>query len=37
MRPVALQELKQLGDGKHWSVDQPLSELETLGPVKGLK
>ena len=27
MRPVALQELKQLGDGKHWSVEHQLSEL----------
>ena len=35
MRPVALQELKQLGDGKHWNVEQRLSDLETLGPVKG--
>ena len=35
MRPVALQELKQLGDGKHWSVEQQLSELDSIGPVKG--
>ena len=35
MRPVALQELKQLGDGKHWNVEQQLSELDSIGPVKG--
>ena len=35
MRPVALQELKQRGVGKHWSVEQQLSELDSIGPVKG--
>ena len=35
MRPVAPQELKQLGDGQHWNVEQQLSELDSIGPVKG--
>ena len=33
--PVALQELKLLENGKHWSIDQALSELTSLTPVRG--
>ncbi|MEY3750404.1 MAG: hypothetical protein RLZZ186_823 [Cyanobacteriota bacterium] len=35
LRPVPLQELRLLADGRHWSVDQALCELESLTPVRG--
>ena len=35
MHPIALQELRQLGDGKHWDVNQSLAELNSLEPVRG--
>ena len=35
LRAIALQELRQLGEGKHWDVSQHLSELASLEPVKG--
>ena len=35
MRSIALQELRQLAEGKHWDVDQPLPELGSLEPVRG--
>ncbi len=35
LQPVPLQELRLLADGRSWTVDQPLSELETLTPVRG--
>jgi len=33
--PVALQELKLLENGKEWQIDQTLSELVSLTPVRG--
>lgn len=33
--PVPLQELRLLSEGRHWQVDQPLRELESLTPVRG--
>jgi uncharacterized protein len=35
LRPVPLQELRLLAEGRHWSVDQPLGDLESLTPVRG--
>lgn len=35
LRPVPLQELRLLAEGRCWNVDQPLDELETLTPVRG--
>jgi uncharacterized protein len=35
MRPIPLQELRLLGDGKHWQVHQHLAELQSLEPVVG--
>lgn len=35
MRPIPLQELKLLGDGQRWPVDQKLAPLDSLGPVRG--
>lgn len=35
LRAIALQELRLLGEGKHWDVSQHLSELGSLEPVQG--
>ena len=35
MRPIPLQELRLLGDGMHWQVEQHLDELQSLDPVVG--
>ena len=35
LHPVPLQELQLLEQGKHWSIDQRLSELDSLTPVRG--
>jgi uncharacterized protein len=35
LRPVPIQELKLLADGRSWRVDQHLQELESLTPVRG--
>jgi uncharacterized protein len=35
LQPVPLQELRLLADGRRWTVDQPISELESLTPVRG--
>jgi len=35
LRPVPVQELRLLAEGRRWEVDQHLSELESLTPVRG--
>ena len=35
LRPVPIQELRLLAEGRHWQVDQHLSELQSLTPVRG--
>ena len=35
LTPVPLQELKLLEQGKHWTIDQRLGELDSLTPVRG--
>ena len=35
LRPVALQELKLQAEGRHWRIDQALSELDSLTRVRG--
>jgi uncharacterized protein len=35
LRPVPLQELRLLAEGRRWQVDQQLSELDSLTPVRG--
>jgi uncharacterized protein len=35
LRPVPIQELQTLAEGRHWSVDQDLNGLESLTPVRG--
>jgi uncharacterized protein len=35
LQPIALRELLRLGGSRHWVVDQHLSELESLTPVRG--
>jgi len=35
LRPVPLQELRLLAEGRSWRVDQHLSELQSLTPVRG--
>lgn len=35
LRPVPVQELRLLSEGRHWQVDQHLQELESLTPVRG--
>ena len=35
LRPVPVQELRLLSEGRRWEVDQHLSELESLTPVRG--
>ena len=35
LQPVPLQELQLLEQGKHWSIAQRLSELDSLTPVRG--
>ncbi len=35
LRPVPIQELKTLAEGRHWSIDQHLPELQSLTPVRG--
>ena len=35
LRPVPVQELRLLAEGRRWQVDQHLSELESLTPVRG--
>ncbi|MBM5806156.1 MAG: DUF177 domain-containing protein [Cyanobacteria bacterium M_surface_10_m2_179] len=35
LQPVPLQELRPLADGRHWQVNQLLSELDSLTPVRG--
>jgi len=36
LRPVPIQELGLLAEGRRWQVDQHLSELQSLTPVRGL-
>jgi len=35
LRPMALQELRLQPEGRHWRVDQAISDLDTLTPVRG--
>ena len=35
LRPVPLQELRLLAEGRHWQVDQTLRALDSLTPVRG--
>lgn len=35
LRPVPIQELQSLAEGRYWSVDQDLKGLESLTPVRG--
>ena len=35
LSPVPIQELKLLAEGRHWKVEQHLSELRSLTPVRG--
>ncbi len=35
LRPVAIQELSGLAEGYRWEIDQPLSDLASLTPVRG--
>ena len=35
LHPVPIQELRLLDLGRHWQVDQPIAELESLVPVRG--
>jgi uncharacterized protein len=35
LRPVSLQELKLQSEGRRWRIDQALSELDSLTPVRG--
>ena len=35
LQPVPLQELRPLAEGRRWQVDQTLSELQSLTPVRG--
>jgi uncharacterized protein len=35
LRPIAIAELRALAEGKHWQVEQAISALDTLTPVRG--
>jgi uncharacterized protein len=35
LRPIPLQELRLLAEGRTWSVDQPIAGLSSLTPVRG--
>ena len=35
LQPIPLQELRLLAEGRRWQIDQHLSELESLTPVRG--
>ncbi|WP_347238788.1 DUF177 domain-containing protein [Cyanobium sp. FACHB-13342] len=35
LRPVPLQELRHLEDGRHWNIEQPIAGLSSLTPVRG--
>jgi uncharacterized protein len=35
LRPVPIPELRTLAEGRHWRIDQHLSALESLTPVRG--
>ena len=35
LRPVSIQELSGLAEGRRWQLDQPLEGLESLTPVRG--
>jgi uncharacterized protein len=35
LRPVPLRELRLLGEGRSWQVDQPIAGLASLTPVRG--
>jgi uncharacterized protein len=35
LRPVAIQELSGLAEGRRWEIDQPLPNLASLTPVRG--
>ena len=35
LRPVAIPELRALSEGKHWHVDQRITDLDSLTPVRG--
>lgn len=35
LRPVAIQELSGLAEGRRWELDQPLPQLASLTPVRG--
>ncbi|MCP9790852.1 DUF177 domain-containing protein [Vulcanococcus limneticus Candia 3F8] len=35
LRPVPIQELRPLAEGRRWTIDQHLGELESLTPVRG--
>ncbi|MEB3317966.1 MAG: DUF177 domain-containing protein [Cyanobacteriota bacterium] len=36
LRPIPISELRALEQGKRWQVDQPIPDLETLTPVRGV-
>lgn len=35
LRPVPLQELRHLEEGRHWRIEQPIAGLASLTPVRG--
>ena len=35
LKPVPLQELRHLEQGRHWRIDQPIAGLSSLTPVRG--
>lgn len=35
LRPIPIQELKPLAEGRHWGIEQHLDALESLTPVRG--
>ena len=35
LSPVPIQDLRPLAEGRHWTIDQHLEELESLTPVRG--
>jgi uncharacterized protein len=35
LKPLPLQELRHLEDGRHWRIDQPITGLTSLTPVRG--
>lgn len=35
LKPISIPELRALGEGKRWQVDQPITDFTTLTPVRG--